>query len=541
MHKTSKIQFRVLAENKGSGILVSRPSSNKSNKDSDKESFDGVLNELRRKIGQKDTEVSTVFLQMMSDPVWLSLISDGLDKGLTTIASVEKGMSLIRHKMKDIQNVFFLERFQDYEALTLSLLDFLKNSSSFSYPKEPFFLKIEKPTPLDLLDPPEGLFLGIIAKEISESSHTNILAKQMGVALIVIEKGWEDLGEEIWVNIDVKKVYLSFSKVEISKDLAKNLTGQSRTKDGSLVSLYLNAAFEKDLDGLKLPFIKGVGLFRTEIAFLNQDVFPSVDQQRVFYESIFKRAGAAPIAFRIMDIGGDKVPAYFASTLEENPLLGWRSIRIGLDKPLMLRRQMRALIRAASGKSLYILFPMITEIAEFYPLCEILEHEIDREKKMGHPLPKEIKKGITIELPSFAWQFEKIIKDVDFFSVGTNDLFQFFFGVDRMNPHLTNRYDVLSPIFLSLLKHISDVSKENQKTITICGEMASNPLEAMVLIGLGFKMLSMSQNSLEKILKMIETLDSKDFRSFLIPLLSLSVHSLRDQVRGYAKRFNVAI
>lgn len=497
------------------------------------ELFEIILEQVRGKLTLKDSDISSSLLMMTHDPSWLMIMTRGLNSGRNLQSSLEEGISHLRANSSKIQDLVFLEKFKEFEVIAQKMLDVL-NANKIIYPTQPFILMIEKPSPLDLLDPPQELLKGLIAQDISPTSHTSILAKQMGIPVALIEDGWDLLKPGTWINLDIDKISFSPS-LSLPKQAPDDEISKPRTKDGTSISLFFNAAFEKDLEYLKLPFVKGIGLFRTEVAFFNKSKFPSTQDQQTFYSKIFKSADNAPIAFRIMDIGGDKIPSYFPNALEDNPLLGWRSIRISLDRPLLLRHQIRALLRASALKSLYILFPLLTESAEFYPLCELLESEILRERKMGHDLPTKIKKGVMIEVPSFAWQFGSIAKDIDFASVGTNDLFQFFFGVDRMNPHLAKRYDVLSPIFLSFLKHICDVARENHKTISVCGEMASNPIEALALLGLGYKTLSCTPQNLKSIANMIHTLDLKSFRAYFIPLLSSKEHTLREYIKAYAQ------
>jgi phosphotransferase system enzyme I (PtsP) len=496
--------------------------------------FEDLLDKVREKIILKNSDICDVLLQMTHDPSWIEAMTRGFHEGKTLKASIEDGIVFLKLKSEKMIGSPFFEKIREFEILSQKLLDVL-SAYKVIYPQTPFILLIEKPSPLDLLDPPEDLLVGVVAREVAEGSHTNILAKQMDIPLILVKQGWESLEEGKWANITHTKFFLSQEKEVVPQIPEQGDLSKSKTKDGSSISLFFNAAFEKDLEFLKTPFVKGVGLFRTEMPFLKQDEFPSTQDQQTFYTKIFEKAKGAPIAFRIMDIGGDKIPSYFPNFLEDNPLLGWRSIRISLDRPLIFKHQIRALLRAGAGKSLYILFPLLTESAEFYPLQDLLNAEIDRERELGHELPLKIKKGVMIEVPSFAWHFEAIAKDIDFASVGTNDLFQFFFGVDRMNPHLSKRYDVLSPIFLSFLKHISDVAKENYKTLSVCGEMASKPIEALALLGLGYKTLSCTPQSLKSIAAMISSLDLKSFRAYLTPLLSSKDHSLREHLKAWAQ------
>ncbi len=529
--KSSGVLFRVRA---AQGMYAQGETPLETQADNSREIFEEILKKTRAKIALKNSDISEVLLQMTYDPSFISSMLKGVEEGKSLKTSIEEGIAQLRMKSLKMEDLFFLEKLREFEILAQKLLDVL-NALKIEYPEVPFILLIENPSPLDLLDAPENLLVGVISKDVAEGSHTAILAKQMDIPLVVVKQGWALLEEGKNVVIHGNKVSLSNASAQTLTPLSHDHMTRPITKDGSLISLFLNAAFEKDLDFLSFPFVKGIGLFRTEMAFFNKDEFPSMEDQRIFYAKIFEKAGSSPIAFRVMDIGGDKIPSYFPNAPEHNPLLGWRSIRIALDRPLIFKHQIRALLRAGAGKSLYILFPLLTEASEFYPLLDLLETEMKREQEMGHPLPIKIKKGVMIEVPSFAWHFHTIAKDIDFASVGTNDLFQFFFGVDRMNPHLSKRYDVLSPIFLSFLKHISDVARENYKTLSVCGEMASKPIEALALLGLGFKTLSCTPQALTPIVHMIHSLDLKSFKAYLTPLLGLKEHSLREHLKAYAQ------
>ncbi len=543
MDTPSSLQIKFIHKGSASGILF-KPQTQNSPRDlgdfnTQKELFEIILEKVRAKLTINNSDISSSLLMMTHDPSWLMMMTRGINAGRNLQSSIEEGISHLRLNSQKIKDPVFLEKFKEFEIIGQKILDIL-NANKVIYPTQPFILMIEKPSPLDLLDPPQELLKGLVTQDMSPTSHTSILAKQMGIPVALIEDSWDLLKPGAWINLDFDKISFSPS-APLQKHATDDEISKPKTKDGTSISLFFNAAFEKDLEYLKLPFVKGIGLFRTEVAFFNKSNFPSTQDQQAFYSKIFKSADNSPIAFRIMDIGGDKIPSYFPNTSEDNPLLGWRSIRISLDRPLLLRHQIRALLRASALKSLYILFPLLTESAEFYPLCELLESEVLRERKMGHDLPTKIKKGVMIEVPSFAWQFGSIAKDIDFASVGTNDLFQFFFGVDRMNPHLAKRYDVLSPIFLSFLKHICDVARENHKTISVCGEMASDPIEALALLGLGYKTLSCSPGDLKSIANMIHTLDLKSFRAYFIPLLSSKEHTLREHIKAYAQDHQIDI
>ncbi len=241
---------------------------------------------------------------------------------------------------------------------------------------------------------------------------------------------------------------------------------------------------------------EGIGLFRTEIPLLTRNAFPDVADQAGFYRRVFEQADGKPVIFRTLDIGGDKVLPYLAHTAEENPAMGWRAIRIGLDRPAMLRQQLRALVRAAAGRDLIVKFPMIAEIAEFDAARALLRKELERCAAEGREPPRSVKLGVMLEVPSLLWQLPALLRRIDFLSIGTNDLAQFLFACDRGNPRLAERYDLLSAPMVAVFRDVIAQCQASGTPLSICGEMAGNPIEAMVLIALGFRQLSLTATAL---------------------------------------------
>jgi phosphotransferase system enzyme I (PtsP) len=232
---------------------------------------------------------------------------------------------------------------------------------------------------------------------------------------------------------------------------------------------------------------------------------------------------------------------YFHDVAEENPNMGWRAVRVALDRPSMLRQQLRALMRAANGRDLSIMFPMVAEVAEFEAAKEILEIEIQREKQRGGTTPKRLRVGVMLEVPGLMWQLPSLLKRVDFISVGSNDLFQFLFASDRGNPRVADRYDVLSPSLLSMLRHLVRAADKAEVDISLCGEMAGSPVEAMTLIGLGFRTISMAPVRIGDVRAMLRTVDVVALANYVDSLVDLPDHSVRQKLVAYARDHNIAI
>ena len=311
--------------------------------------------------------------------------------------------------------------------------------------------------------------------------------------------------------------------------------------DGIKVSLNINAGLLADMQDLKESGAAGVGLYRTEIPFMARTDFPDVDQQAELYSRVFELAGDLPVVFRTLDIGGDKRLPYWRNEDGENPALGWRAIRVALDRPALMRHQMRALIRAAAGRPLSVMFPMITEVAEFEMARSLFDLELELAKSRGRPLPARLSVGTMLEVPALAFQLKSLLQRVDFVSVGSNDLFQFLFASDRGSPKLADRYDSLSPAALAFLRHVVTQCDEAGKPISLCGEIAGRPLEAMALLGLGFRSLSMAPSSLGPVKAMVRSLTVGELAGYLKDLGTGHEHSLRENLREFALDHGVMI
>jgi phosphotransferase system, enzyme I, PtsP len=296
-----------------------------------------------------------------------------------------------------------------------------------------------------------------------------------------------------------------------------------------------------DMAQLSPTGAEGVGLFRTEMAFMVRDRSPTVDEQTEFYRGIFEYAAGLPIVFRTLDIGGDKVLSYLPHPAEDNPAMGWRAIRIGLDRPTMLRHQLRALVRAAAGQQLFVKFPMIAEVDEFDRARAILDRELADAAREGAPPPVSVKIGVMLEVPALLWQLSALCERIDFLSVGTNDLTQFLFACDRGNPRLTERFDPLSAPMFAVFRAVIAETAAAGVPLSMCGEMAGNPIEAMTLIALGFRTLSMTGAAIGPIKAMIRSLDVAKTAAYVAEIGGRSDHSLRSKLEAFARDHAVGL
>jgi phosphotransferase system enzyme I (PtsP) len=317
--------------------------------------------------------------------------------------------------------------------------------------------------------------------------------------------------------------------------LYATLRGQPAvTLDGMRIGMHLNAAFLIDVTALESTGADGIGLYRTELGFMVRDRFPDVAAQSELYAKVRELAGDKPVVFRTLDIGSDKHLPYWQLPYEDNPAMGWRAMRMVLDRPAILRTQLRALIRGAAGRPLDVMFPMVAEVAEITAARALLDMELARAEQRGVVLPSRLRVGAMLEVPSLFWQLRALLPRIDFLSIGSNDLFQFLFACDRGNAELVDRYDVLSPPVLSFLRELVERCRSAGVALSICGEMASRPLEAMVLLGLGVRTLSVTPADVGPVKTMARALRCGQLASYLGQLYDLPDHSVRVRLHHYA-------
>jgi phosphotransferase system enzyme I (PtsP) len=309
------------------------------------------------------------------------------------------------------------------------------------------------------------------------------------------------------------------------------------TQDGERMTLMLNAGLALDVHHLDEVGAEGIGLFRTEFQFMVSETLPRLDAQTALYRDVLEAAGARPVTFRTLDLGGDKVLPYVTAEREENPALGWRAIRIGLDRPALLRYQLRALINAASGRRLRVMFPLVTTVAEFDEARALVDRELEWRQARGGRLPSHVEVGVMVESPALAWSIPDLKGRADFLSIGTNDLMQYFFAADRGNPRVSERYDILCSPALRFLKRIRDDADEAGMQVSICGEAAGRPLEALAFAALGFRRLSMPASGVGPVKQLILSLDAGRAASAVARMMNLAAGaSIRSELTEFAKQ-----
>ncbi|SON57310.1 Phosphoenolpyruvate-protein phosphotransferase [Hartmannibacter diazotrophicus] len=502
-----------------------------------RESVDNMLAKREVSHHGEHRDVLEAYRMFAYDRGWVRRMEEAvLRSGLTAEAAVERVQSDTRAKMMRQSDPYLRERLHDFDDLTFRLLRELigKDHQGEEMPKDSI-LVARNMGPAELLDYDRTKLRGLVLEEGSPSSHVAIVARALNIAAVAqvpdVVALAED-GDAIIVDGELAQVHLrpppevEQAFVEKVKFRAKRQERYrqlrdfpAETKDGVRVGLMMNAGLVYDMPHLDESGAEGVGLFRTELQFMLSSNFPRTSVQQQFYSRVLDAAGDRPVTFRTLDIGGDKVLPYIRATAEENPALGWRAVRLGLDRPALLRSQLRALLKAASGRNVRVMFPMVSEIDEFRRARDLVEKELAHLDRFGYERPAQIELGVMIEVPSLLFCLDELFREVDFASVGSNDLFQFMLAVDRGNAAVSSRFDPLSPAFLRALRLVAERAAAAEKPVALCGELAGQPLTAMILAGLGYRSISMTPASVGPVKAMMRELTLAPFRSLLDEML----------------------
>jgi phosphotransferase system enzyme I (PtsP) len=506
--------------------------------------------------GGDHRDVLEAYRMFANDQGWQHKLQEAVATGLTAEAAVERVQSDTRARMLRSTDPYLRDRLHDLEDLGHRLMRQLvgrDHAPTREQMPDNAILIARAMGPAALLDYDRNKLRGLVLEEGTSNSHVSIVARALGIPAIgevPNAAGIADPGDAIIVDGTSGSIYVRPSN-EIQSAYAERVRFRARrqeqyrelrekpcrTKDGQDVDLMLNAGLVIDLPHIDDTCAAGIGLFRTELQFMVSPSLPRTSEQLSLYRAVLDAAGDKPVNFRTLDIGGDKALPYMDTIIEENPALGWRAIRLGLDRPGLLRGQIRALLRAGTGRSLRIMFPMITEVREFDQAKTMIERELTYLRQHGHTLPERVDVGTMIEVPALLYQLDELIDRVDFVSVGSNDLFQFMFAVDRGNARVSERFDPLSAPILRALRDIARKARAAGKVASLCGEMASQTLGALTLVALGYRSLSLSATSHGPVKAMILDLDAKKAEALMTQLLdapSGSV-SIREKLTEFAE------
>ena len=488
--------------------------------------------------GQEPREVLDATRLVAADTGWVKRVSEAIDSGLTAEAAVVRVAADLRDRMRRVTDPYLRERLADLEDLAARILQALEGGEPPPPVPEGAILLARRLGPAQLLAWHARGIAGVVIEEGSPSGHAAIVARALGLPAAGGARGVLDAmqpGDAVIIDADEGQVILrpeneildTYRRAREAREARRAGWGAlsrapSLTRDGTPFDLMLNVGLALELEQMESTGAAGIGLFRTEIAMLARGALLDAPEQAAMYSRVLDAAAGRPVHFRTLDLGGDKLLPDAPPQEEENPAMGWRSLRVALDRPALLRRQIRALLLGAAGRPLSIMFPMVATVSEYRAARGLLYAEAARVR----PAPAQLRVGAMLEVPALIWQLPALLKDSDFVSIGSNDLMQFLFAADRGTPALAGRYDFLSPPVLDILDHIVGLTRQAGVALSLCGEAASRPLEALTLAALGITSLSMPASSLLQVKGLLRDIDLHAFRPVL--------HALRAGATGEA-------
>jgi phosphotransferase system enzyme I (PtsP) len=505
-------------------------------------------------------DVLEAYRMFAADGGWARRITEAVQSGLTAEAAVQRVQDDNRARIAQATDPYLRDRLADLEDLGNRLQQHLAGkpltAAGADLPEE-FILFAREMGPAELLDYDRRRLKGLVLEEGAPTSHVAIIARALDIpvvgrvenALAKVEAGDTVIvdGDEAQIVLRPGEDVIQAANARLEARAGERLRYAAvrdlpaETRDGARVSLNINAGLLLDLPHLDETGANGIGLFRTELLFMMREKLPNVTQQASTYRRVLEQAGPRPVTFRTLDIGGDKVLPYMTGARDENPAMGWRAIRISLDRPALLRQQLRAMIQAAAGQHLRIMFPMVADGAEFEQARAIFDMELSRATHHGHEQPARIEIGVMLEVPALFFELPQLLPKVDFVSVGTNDLVQFLYAADRNNPRLGDRYDPLSGPVLRMMRQLVDACRAADVPLAVCGEMAGEPLAALALVGIGLRALSMSPGKIGPVKAMVRSVDLASLDPLLADLDTLPSRSLRGKLRDFARDHGVAV
>jgi len=506
-------------------------------------------------------EVLETVRMVANDRGWLRRLHEAVMSGLTAEAAVERVQNDARARMQRQTDPYLRDRLHDLDDIANRLLHQLTGQAYVadrdSVPDNAIIVA-RTMGPAALLDYDRAKLRGVVLEEGGPTSHVAIVARALGIPAVGLVENITDLtetGDPIIIDgstgdvhvrpqPDVRAAYAEKARLRARRQeqYARLRDVPAVTTDGVEIGLHMNAGLAVDVPHVHDTGAKSIGLFRTELQFMLAARFPRMDEQFRFYRAVLDAVPDKPVTFRTLDIGSDKILPYMAKIHEENPALGWRAIRIGLDRPGLLRMQLRAMLKAGVGHDVRIMFPMIANVAEYDLARAIALRELAHVQRF-YGEPRSLKLGAMVEVPALLWELDLLAKRADFLSVGSNDLIQYLYAADRDNTRVSKRYDPLSTPVLRALERIASAGARAGTSVTLCGEMGGRPLEALALLALGYRSLSMSPSALGPVKAMVLALDLAEAQAFVADLLANDdgSHSLREELRGFATARDVPV
>lgn len=521
-----------------------------------REQIDNMANQAEFGTGGEHDEVLATYKMFAYDEGWSRRINEAIDSGLTAEAAIERVQQHTRMRMREIDDPLLADRMHDLEDLANRLLRIvsgqLGTAASQGLRKDTILIA-RNLGPAELLEYDRRRLKGVILEEGSLTAHVVIVARAMGVPVLGRAQSLRGIirdGDEILLDADSATATVRPSQPLIDAFEARFAKSREKqaayaqlrdvepfTRCGTRIEVMMNAGLRDDMSSLAMTGADGVGLFRTEFQFLVSATLPQRERQTRLYRDVLDAAGDKPVIFRTVDIGGDKAVPYLQSELaehDENPAMGWRALRMALERDGLLKVQARALLEASAGRSLYVMFPMVSEPWEFDAAQQVFEDQLAYLRKRKKLLPEAIRYGAMLEVPALAEMLDLLAPKIDFLSVGTNDLTQFLFAADRANPKLAERYDWLSPSIMRFLRRVSQSLVGQDVALGICGEMGGRRLEALALLGIGFRRLSITPAAVGPIKELVRKVDLAEITAAMNDWLADPEVNLRQQLQAWA-------
>jgi len=506
--------------------------------------------------GGEHEEVIETYKMFAYDEGWSRRINEAIDSGLTAEAAIERVQQRTRMRMRQIDDPLLADRMHDLEDLANRLLRIvsgqLGTAASMGL-RQDAILIARNLGPAELLEYDKRRLKGVILEEGSLTAHVVIVARAMGIPVLGRVKslrGKVREGDAILLDADQALAFARPTRdmgIAFDERFAKTRERQAKyaamrdivpvTADGTRITVMVNAGLREDMPNVALTGADGVGLYRTEFQFLVSATLPSRERQVRLYREVIDSASGRPVVFRTVDIGGDKSLPYLRHDeggQEENPAMGGRAVRVALEREGLMKVQARALLEASGGRVLHVMFPMISEPWEFDEAKAVFEKQLAHLKGLGKLLPEQVKYGAMLEVPALAEVLDILLPKLDFMSIGTNDLTQFLLAADRSNPKLAERYDWLSPAILRFIKRVADAGHAAGVPMTVCGEMGGRPLEALALMGVGIRRLSITPAGVAPIKEMVRKINLAEITDAMAGWLANPPRSLRDPITAWA-------
>ena len=528
-----------------------------------REQIDRMASQAEFGVGGEHVEVLETYKMFAYDEGWSRRIIEAIDTGLTAEAAIERVQQRTRMRMRQIDDPLLADRMHDLEDLANRLLRIVSGQMGTAASqglRSDTILIARNLGPAELLEYDKRRLKGVILEEGSLTAHVVIVARAMGIPVLGRVRGLRGAvrdGDALLLDADqgnatvraappmIEAFEARFAKSkERQASYAKLRDVEPFTKDGTRITVMMNAGLRDDMPGLAQTGADGIGLFRTEFQFLVSATLPARERQTRLYRDVLEVAGDKPVVFRTVDIGGDKVLPYLRHNNgehEENPAMGWRALRVALEREGLLKVQARALLEAAAGRTLNVMFPMVSEPWEFDAAREVFENQRSYLKKLKKPLPEAIRYGAMLEVPALAETLDLLAPKLSFLSIGTNDLTQFLFAADRSNPKLAERYDWLSIAIMRFLRRVQTNLVGHPVDVTVCGEMGGRRLEALALMGIGIRRLSITPAAVGPIKELVRKVDLPELGEAMSQWLSVPPLSLREALTAWAEARGIEI